>query len=273
MTHSNSFGHFLRIWRTQNHFSQMHLADLADTTSRYISYLENGKSRPGREIVLRLAAALNLTQVNVNRLLESAGFPPQRISSRQLSVSDSNNEQFNESIQRILASHAPYPACASDTSSRILFANTAFETLLPGLTNRTEEQSIDDFFGPNGMRTVVENWAEIAWYFIDRRNIDLATSGDPRVKAMAERAMSYMKGIPRPEARTAKKHSPMAYYPVFLVGGTRVSMYATVLRNEVIHHSDLEEIRLTFFHPNDEDAKSYFHKMDRFEAPVKVIGE
>lgn len=267
MTKINSFGQFLRVWRTQNQYSQMQLAERAETTSRYVSFLETGRSRPGREIVIRLGAALNLSQTNLNRLLDSAGYLPEYLESSGLTEASYENEQFRNSIQNILNSHSPYPACASDTLSRILFANETFEAFLPGLTNRTAEESIDDFFGPGVMRNVVENWPEIAWHFIDRRNIDQATSADPHVKAMADRALNHMKGVPRPEHRDFDANSPMAYNPVFLINDKRISMYATVMRYEAIHHSGLDEVRITLFHPSNEQAKDYFHSLEaRFHS-------
>jgi transcriptional regulator with XRE-family HTH domain len=69
------FGALLRSWRRERGVSQLALALAADTTARHISFLETGRSRPSREMVLRLAEALDIGLRDRNRLLEGAGLP------------------------------------------------------------------------------------------------------------------------------------------------------------------------------------------------------
>jgi transcriptional regulator with XRE-family HTH domain len=64
----------LRRWRTARRLSQMELATRAGTTQRHVSFVELGRSRPGRNVVMRLAESLDLTLRERNDLLISAGF-------------------------------------------------------------------------------------------------------------------------------------------------------------------------------------------------------
>ena len=66
----------LRRWRTVRRLSQLELAIRADTTQRHVSFIEQGRSRPGRNVVVRLAESLDLTLRQRNELLLSAGFAP-----------------------------------------------------------------------------------------------------------------------------------------------------------------------------------------------------
>src|SRR5215218_2130697 len=66
------FGALLRSWRRERGISQLDLALAADTTTRHVSFLETGRSRPSREMVLRLAEALDIGLRDRNRLLEGA---------------------------------------------------------------------------------------------------------------------------------------------------------------------------------------------------------
>ena len=71
-----SFGSRLRWWRVHRGRSQLDLAGAAGTTQRYVSFLESGRTHPSREMVLRLAAALDVPLRQQNALLLAAGFAP-----------------------------------------------------------------------------------------------------------------------------------------------------------------------------------------------------
>ena len=62
------FGARLRRWRRHRDISQLALATLAGSTSRHISFLETGLSRPSRQMVLRLGEALGVPLRERNRL-------------------------------------------------------------------------------------------------------------------------------------------------------------------------------------------------------------
>src|SRR6266851_1416873 len=67
------FGQQLRHWRRRSGVSQLDLAVQAGTSPRHVSFIETGRSRPGRDLVLRLAAALDVPIRERNALLTSAG--------------------------------------------------------------------------------------------------------------------------------------------------------------------------------------------------------
>src|SRR5262245_53863625 len=72
----NSFGSRLRWWREHRSQSQLALALGADISQRHLSFLESGRTAPSREMVLRLAAALEVPLRQQNALLLAAGFAP-----------------------------------------------------------------------------------------------------------------------------------------------------------------------------------------------------
>ena len=57
---SAGFGDRLRHWRAVRRTSQLDLASAAETTPRYVSFVETGRARPSREMVLRLARAMDV---------------------------------------------------------------------------------------------------------------------------------------------------------------------------------------------------------------------
>jgi len=71
-----NFGARLRWWRERRGLSQLDLAAAADTPQRHVSFLESGRAAPSREMILRLAAALDLPLRQQNTLFLAAGYAP-----------------------------------------------------------------------------------------------------------------------------------------------------------------------------------------------------
>ena len=69
-----TFAMVLRECRQQARLSQLALASEAQISSRHLSFLETGRSRPSREMALHLGQVLDLSLAQRNRLLEAAGF-------------------------------------------------------------------------------------------------------------------------------------------------------------------------------------------------------
>jgi len=68
---ASPFGARLRQWRRHRGLSQLSLAGQVGSTGRHISFLETGRSRPSRQMVLRLADTLGVGLRNTNELLHA----------------------------------------------------------------------------------------------------------------------------------------------------------------------------------------------------------
>jgi transcriptional regulator with XRE-family HTH domain len=66
------FPHALKERRASRRLSQLELALRAGTTQRHLSFIESGRSVPGREMVVRLAESLGLPLRERNQLLLQA---------------------------------------------------------------------------------------------------------------------------------------------------------------------------------------------------------
>ena len=69
-------GSLLREWRERRRLSQFDLALQAGVSSRHVSFVETGRSRPSAEMVLRLAEQLDVPVRDCNQLLLAAGYAP-----------------------------------------------------------------------------------------------------------------------------------------------------------------------------------------------------
>lgn len=122
------FGSALRHWRPLRGVSQLDLAGAAATTTRHLSYLETGRSRPSREMVERLADALVIPLRERNRLLEQAGLPS---SYPEGELAADDLAAFRSVLDRLLSTHEPYPAFVVDRHWNLVDANTATQRVFP----------------------------------------------------------------------------------------------------------------------------------------------
>src|SRR5215469_11604742 len=105
------FAVLLRDWRKRRGISQLELAGRANSSQRHVSFLESGRSQPGRSVVLALAEALDLPLRARNEILLAAGFAP-LYPDRPLAATEL--AQTRAMLVRMLEHHEPYPAIVLD---------------------------------------------------------------------------------------------------------------------------------------------------------------
>src|SRR5215475_10302022 len=104
-------GALLRAWRQRRHLSQLDVAAYAAVSARHLSFIENGRSRPSREMVLHFAHRLDIPVRDRNHLLLAAGYAP-TFSEHKLDEHDM--ALAHEARKQLLRAYEPYPALAVD---------------------------------------------------------------------------------------------------------------------------------------------------------------
>jgi transcriptional regulator with XRE-family HTH domain len=123
----DAFGPLLAAERSRRRLSQMELGLLSGVSQRHISFIERGRSRVGRQVAGRLAAALQLGYDDANRLLAAAGFRPLR------AAPEWNDPQFADArrvIVLMLDKHEPFPAVVTNRSGDLLTSTKGLDDLL-----------------------------------------------------------------------------------------------------------------------------------------------
>lgn len=252
---TSPFGDLLRHWRRLRGVSQLELATDARTTTRHLSFVETGRSRPGRDLILRLAECLAMPIRERNRLLGAAGlapaFPDSSLDQEELAT-------FRANIAGLLDSHDPFPASAVDARGKIHLANRAFLRMAPGADERSAEEIIDLYYGQNGPASI-ENWDEVGWSLVERRRTQARESGDPDLLALAERAATHMKNVPRPAHDFGDIAPPIVCARVRM-GDQLLSTYSAVLKFETVQDVSLSDLRLELIFPANEETAAYFRE-------------
>src|SRR3954471_19117607 len=103
----DQFGPQLRAWRHSRRVSQEALALRAGVSSRHLSFVENGRSQPSRELVLALAGALDVPLRDRNTLLTAAGYAALY---RASPFDGDELAHLRRALDHILAQQEPYGA-------------------------------------------------------------------------------------------------------------------------------------------------------------------
>lgn len=259
MAESSLFGQQLRTWRRKRGLSQLELSVLAETTPRHVSFIETGRSRPGRELVLRLSESMELPIRARNTLLTTAGLAAEYA---ERDLNDEGMQPFRRAVEAILERHSPYPACAIDTLGRHQMTNPAFRAFFPGIEKMTPEQAIDAFFDPELSfgRDRIENWVEAAWSYLDRLRHEESRTNHPRLTELIARINHYLKGIDRP--RPTDDSSPVMCIRL-RIDGQIIPIFSTVMHFENAHDITISDLRVELVFPMDSAGDAYFRSLSK----------
>jgi transcriptional regulator with XRE-family HTH domain len=125
-TTGTAFGALLRDWRRRRRLTQLDLGIQADVSARHLSFLETGRSKPSRDMVLHLSEELDVPLRGRNELMMAAGFAP---AYTEHGLDDTEMGEVRRSLRRILEGQEPYPAVLVDGSWNLLAANRAIALL------------------------------------------------------------------------------------------------------------------------------------------------
>lgn len=178
------FGSLLRRGRQGRGWSQMALADRAETSARHLSCLETGRAQPSREMVLRLAERLAVPLRERNAWLVAAGFAPMY---RQRALDDPALAAARRAVERVLLAHEPWPALALDRHWNVVAMNAAVAPLLAGLPAALLEPPVNVLrlsLHPQGLAPRVANLVQWRHHLLERLRQQTEAAHDPVLDAL-----------------------------------------------------------------------------------------
>lgn len=186
-------GGALREWRQRRRMTQLELALDSGVSARHLSFLETGRSRPGRETLLRLLRQLDLPYREQNRLLLAAGHAP---AVPERSLRDPALAPVHEALDLILARHDPYPGVAFDRHWNLVAANPPMQALIAGVEVDPDllEPPINVLrlgLHPRGLAPLYANLGFWLSHFTGRLERQAEASGDPALAALLEEIRSF----------------------------------------------------------------------------------
>jgi transcriptional regulator with XRE-family HTH domain len=252
MSHQQSFASILRDWRRRRGLSQLDLAGRMAVSQRHLSFMELGRASPSRDMVLRLAAALDVPLRQQNALLIAAGFAPVW---RQTDLATPELADVSRALDSMLAQQEPFPAVAVDRHWNLLKANAGavrlVEFLVGPLPPDTPVNLADALVAPDVLRPHLLDWPEVVRYFIRSVEADAAADGTPETAALLKRLLGYDGVAAAVEAAPTEPAVTPVLPMRFRKGNTELSLFTTIATLGTPQDITLQELRIESFFPMD----------------------
>lgn len=248
-----AFPALLRTWRQRRRVSQLGLALDTGVSQRHLSFLESGRAKPSRAMVLQLTEALEVPLRDRNDWLVAAGFAP---AFRASPLDAPEMAQVFSAVRIMLANHEPYPALAVDRAWNIQQANASFERFAALLGADLGARVGGDgrnlmrlFFHPAGLRPLVANWDEVAPLLWQRARREAEALGGREMQAVLDEL------APHQDARTLKGALDAPLVPVLpltlAVGDVRLSLFTVIATFGTAQDITADELRIESLFPAD----------------------
>lgn len=250
----------LKTWRQKRRLSQLDLALSSGVSQRHVSFLESGRAKPSRSMILQLSETLEVPLRERNNWLVAAGFAPM-FKARPLD--DPQMTQVMAAVRMMLGNHAPFPAVAIDRAWNIRMANAPFDMLsaMIGADVWTRVGGADRnlmrlFFHPNGIKPLVANWKSVAPLLWHRAQREAETLGGQEMKRVLAELGQYQ------DEDTLWSAEGAALVPVLpleiVKDGVRISLFTVIATFGTAQDVTADELRIESFFPADEATERLF---------------
>lgn len=244
-----SFGALLKDWRGRRRISQLDLSLSADVSSRHIAFLETGRSKPSRDMVVQLSEALMVPRADRNALLNAAGFAALY---RRRDLTDAEMAHVHDAVSWTLERHDPYPALAVDRHWSIVMANRCGASLLGGVGLDVGDSLLDAITDSPALRDAVENWSDLVRHMSVRLRTESAHLGGDAVLDAAADKLAAEAGT-KPEAPDSALE---AVVPTrYRVGNMVLSFFSTIAQFGSAEDIALADLKIELMFPADEVTK------------------
>jgi transcriptional regulator with XRE-family HTH domain len=243
-------GPLLREWRRRRGLSQMALALDAGVSTRHLSFVETGRSRPSADMVLLLAEQLDVPLRERNQLLLAAGHAPV-YGQHELEAPEMG--PVREALDRVLAGHEPYPALVVDRHWGLVAGNRPLGLLTEGCAEHLLEPPVNVLrlaLHPEGLAPRILNLAEWRAHLLDRLGRQAILSGDPALGALHEELAALPS--PGPPARSPDLDAGDIAVPLRVrAGDAELALISTVTTFGTARDVTLAELAIESFFPAD----------------------
>ena len=243
-------GSLLRHWRSLRGKSQLDLALEAGLSQRHLSFIESGRSMPGRQKLIDLAEALDVPLRDRNSLLLAAGYAPVYPDG---DWDGPEMRSITRAVNRMLHQQEPYPAILMDRYWNVLATNEAaplfFGQFVDLRARKGPRNVLHLMFDPGGMRPFIRDWdrveraliarvhREAVGRLVDERTRDLlAVLADYR--RSGDKSTSSDELLPMIPLSFEKEGMILNYFSIISTVGTPTTVAAQELRMECMFPVD-----------------------------------
>jgi len=230
-------------------------------SQRHISFLELGRTKPSRDMVVRLAAALDMPLRQSNELLLAAGFAP---AWTEAALDAAALAPVRDALAYMLKQQEPFPAVVVDRRWNLLQANKGAVALVEFLVGPVEPGAAinlaDALVAPDVLRPHLTNWPEVVRYFVRSVEADAAVDGTTQTATLLRRLLGY-KGVRTAMAQTPPPAADAPVLPMlFEKDGVTLRLFTTIATLGTPQDVTVQELRIESFFPMDDATRRTFRR-------------
>lgn len=259
----NEFNDLLRFFRKSKQFSQLDLSSESGISTKHLSFLETGRSKPSRHSILLISKALDLPIHHQNMLLTSSGHTEDYT---RLHINDKNRVGLINTLEVMLGNHEPYPAAVLDWNWNLMLSNKAFQYLIDHLkminpSFSTSENIVELIFDPQGFKPFIKNWLEVSKLSILRLHHEQLKNKDRHTELLKKIKSHYqipydiycvdISEIPDPSINIELSVNSMTLKLLTTLSSFGTSIDVTS-----------DEIMIEHYFPADEETKLFFNSIN-----------
>lgn len=249
-------GGLLREWRHSRHLSQLDLAVTAGVSARHLSFVETGRSKPSRELVIHLAHELDVPLRDRNALLLAAGYAPVY---RQTALEEDEMAPVRGALDKIVNAHEPFPAVVVDRRWELVTANgAALAMLTAGVAPELLAPLVNALrvsLHPDGMAGRIANFTQWAEHLLARLDRQIAVTRAADLVVLAEELRAYP-GV-GPTSRSTDVAERLFVPLVLSHAGQELRFFSTVATFGTAVDITVAELAIESFFPADEDTARF----------------
>jgi transcriptional regulator with XRE-family HTH domain len=246
-----STGALLREWRRRRNLSQLELAQRSAVSARHLSFIETGRARPSREMVLHLAERLDVPLRDRNHLLLAAGFAPVF---GERSLDEREMAPIREALERFLSAHEPYPALAVDRHWNVVAFNRGVAYVNRGVADELRAPPANALriaLHPDGLAPRISNLSEWSGYLLGRLRREIEATRDPDLESLYEELIAYPGVTSEHDPGNAPTRQDLMLMHELRLDDTQLALFCTLTTFGTARDLTLAELTILAFYPAD----------------------
>jgi len=256
-TFQRPVGELLRGWRERRRLSQLELANRVEVSTRHVSFVETGRSKPSREMVLRLAEHLDVPLRDRNQLLLAGGYAPIYSES---SLHSPAMLAIRTTLRRLLEAHEPYPALVVDRWWNIVEANAGIRIFTTDVDEKLLKAPINALrltLHPDGLAGRITNLAEVRTAALTSLHRQVSATADPELQDLYDELRAYAA-----DDRPVHPGPAEVVVPMKLTHeGRELSLLTTIATFGTPLDVTVAELMIESFFPADEPTAEFLRGM------------
>lgn len=242
-------GELLREWRERRRLSQLDLSIQAEISTRHLSFVETGRSRPTPQMIVKLTEQLQVPLRERNTLLLAAGYAP---AYPQHGLAEPELASVRDALRKVLDGHEPYPAVIVNRWWELLDGNSAIQRLIQGSASHLLEEPVNVLrltLHPDGMARRIVNLGQWRAHLLTQLRRRAQELGDSQLFALHEELLGYPGG----EDHTLAPHNVVLPMRLAHPGG-ELSFFAISAAVSTATDVTVGELAIEMFYPADAET-------------------